>query len=188
MITVLELLPSPPLREYVRSYHYTEMHLGSTSLFKPLTARPEQMMQFAVRQRFTVVDHRSGVTAGAPDVVLVGRQTRRNLDLVAKGDLTTLTVHFQPTGFYRLFHMPLTHLTDAAPDAIDVVGGEMRVLHDRIEESTGPQEMVSHVEALLQTRLDGSRPFHPVQTAAASVLQRRGTTDVRVLAAESDLT
>ncbi len=187
MITVQELLPSPPLREYVRSYHYTEMHLGSTSLFKPLTARPDQMMQFAVRQRFTVVDHQSGVKATAPDVVLVGRQTRRNVDLVATGDLTTLTVHFQPTGLYRLFHMPLTHVTDVTPDAVDVVGAEIRVLHERVEESAGPVEMVRHVEALLQTRLDASRPLHPVAAAAASMSQRRGKVDVRALAAESDL-
>jgi len=187
MITVRELLPSPPLRDYVRSYHYTEMRLGRTNLFKPLTARPELMMQFSVRRRFTVVDHRSGVAAKAPDVVLVGRQTRRNLDLVATGHLTTFTVHFQPTGFYRLFQMPLTHVTDLTPDAVDVVGPEIRGLHERVEESRSPQEMAGYVEALLGARIDASRPFHPVQTAAASMLRRRGTVDVRALAADSEL-
>ena len=83
MITVSEIRPSLLLRGYVRSYHYTQMDLGDAPMSKPVTARPEQMMQFALRERFMVVDQMSGNAAQAPGVVVVGRQTRRNVDLVA---------------------------------------------------------------------------------------------------------
>src|SRR3954447_13306590 len=105
MIHVSEIRPLLPLCDYVRSYHYTQMHLGAAPISKPMTARPQQMMQFALRERFTVVDRVSGAATQAPGVVVVGRQTRRNLDLVAVDGLSTLTVHFEPTGFHRLFHI-----------------------------------------------------------------------------------
>jgi hypothetical protein len=84
---VWELGPSPSLRSYVRCYHYTELRLGAARVSKPLTARPEQMMQFSLARPFSVLDHAAGTTSEAPSVVVVGRQTRRNLDLISTGDL-----------------------------------------------------------------------------------------------------
>lgn len=185
--TVLEVMPSPPLREFVRSYHHMTIDPGGASLSKPITARPEQMMQFSLQQPFTMVDRRSGSMATAPGAVVVGRQTRRNLDLVATGMVTTLTIHFQPAGFHRLFHMPMHHVTDLAPDAIDVVGPGVRVLHDRLAESGDVATMIGHVEHFLRTRVDSSRPFHPVQAAAKSMLSGQFVTDIRTMAEASQL-
>lgn len=187
MITVREIVPSASLRGFVRSYHYTEMDLGATSMSKPMTARPEQMMQFALRRRFTVVNRASGTVAEAPDVVVVGRQTRRNLDLVAVDGLSTLTVHFEPTGFYRLFHIPMRHLTDLTPDATDVLGPEIRIVHERVVECRDVTAMIGHTESFLGARLDARRPLHPVQSAAAAALDRRDAGDVRALAADTEL-
>lgn len=72
-VTVREVEPSPDLCEFVRTHHYTEMALV-TPVLTPLTARPELMMQFAVRQRFSVVDHVTGAISDAPDVVFVGNR------------------------------------------------------------------------------------------------------------------
>lgn len=184
---VWELRSSPLLRGCVRCYHYTEAHLGQMRVSKPLTARPEQMLQFSLRRPFIVVDHDSGTGSDAPDVVLVGRQTRRNIDLVATGDVTTFTVHFEPTGFYRLFHIPLTHVTNLTPDAEDVLGSEVRVLHERLQHSATPFEMAAHVDAMLAFRLQNARPPHPVQTAAAAFLAPGCVINVRALAAERNL-
>jgi len=182
---VVELLPSPHLREYVRAFHFTEIHLGAETLFKPLTARPEQMLQFSLRRRFTVIDHRTGEREIAPDVVVVGRRTRRNLDLQATGELAILTVHFQPTGFYRLFHMPLTEITDLSPDAADVIGPGIRKIHDQVVESKSLGAMVRVVERFLQVQIDASRPSHPVQDAATALLRRRDTGALTGLAAQN---
>ena len=187
MITVREILPSALLRGFVRSYHYTEMDLGEARLSKPMTARPEQMMQFALRRRFSVVARASGAAAEAPGVVVVGRQTRRNLDLVAVDGLTTLTVHFEPTGFHRLFHVPMRYLTDLTPDATDVLGPEIRIVHERVTECHDTAEMIGLIESFLLARRDVSRPLHPVQAAAAAVLDRRNAGDVRTLAAAAKL-
>jgi len=185
MMNVSEIRPSLPLRGYVRSYHYAQMHLGAAPMSKPMTARPEQMMQFAVRERFTVVDRTSGAAVQAPAVVVVGRQTRRNLDLVAVGGLSTLTVHFEPTGFHRLFHVAMGELTNLTPDAVDVLGPAIRTVHERITDSSSVAEMIQHVETFLVGQVERSRPWHPVQAAAAALLDGRRSVDVRAMAAES---
>ena len=187
MISVRELLPAPVLREYVRCYHFTQMELGSGMLRKPLTARPEQMLQFSLARPFSVVPPTSDAAYDAPDVVLVGRQTRRNLDLVAQGTVVTLTLHFQPTGFHRLFHVPMRHLTDLTPDAVDVLGLDVRRLHERVASQATPEDMVEAVEHELLERIDASRPPHPVQLAAETLLHERPGPDVRSLAAAGEL-
>ena len=120
----------------------------------------------SLRRRFTVVNRASGAVAEAPDVVVVGRQTRRNLDLVAVDGLSTLTVHFEPTGFYRLFHVPMRHLTDLTPDATDVLGPEIQIVHERVVECRDVTAMIGHIESFLGARLDARRPLHPYRKQA----------------------
>jgi AraC-like DNA-binding protein len=184
---VWELKPAPVLRGFVRCYHYTELHLGTTRLSKPLTARPEQMMQFSLAQPFSVLDHAIGTTSDAPDVVLVGRQTRRSVDLISTGELSTFTVHFEPTGFHRLFHVPMVHLTDVTPAAEDVLGPEVRMVHELLCESATPYAMAAHVEAMLEQRLHTARPFHPIQRAANAIAAHPAVVDVRAMADASYL-
>lgn len=180
---VLELKPSPALRGYVRCYHYAEIQFGAAQVSKPLTARPEQMMQFSLARPFCVFDHAMGTMSDAPDVVVVGRQTRRNVDLISSGDLRTFTVHFEPTGFHRLFHMAMVDLTDCTPAAEDVLGPEIRIVHERLCASATPYAMAAHVEAMLERRLQGARPSHPIQRAADEIAARPAVVDVRAVAA-----
>ncbi|GAC1603348.1 MAG: helix-turn-helix domain-containing protein [Acidimicrobiales bacterium] len=186
MPKVIEITPSAQLRPFVRAYHYTELDLGALSLVKPVTARPELMLQISLGRSYTPIDHVTGDAKTAPDVVLVGRQTRRNFDLLATGNVTTLTVHFQPAGFYRLFHLPMSQVTDQAVDAVEVLGPCTRELHGRVAEAPDLGTMVGHLESFLQARIDERRPFHPVQTMAIRMLVHWAV-DVAALAAGCDL-
>jgi hypothetical protein len=73
----------------------------------------------------------SGNSCKAPPIVIAGRQTKRNFDLLAAGNIITFTIQFQPVGFYSLFHIPLLRLTNLTPDAVDVVGPEIRILDEQ---------------------------------------------------------
>jgi len=183
---VIEVAPSAPLQPFVRSYHYTEMDLGPGSLVKPVTARPELMLQISLRRPFIPIDHVTGEATKAPSVVLLGIQTRRNFDLQATGNVTTLTVHFQPAGLYRLFHLPVSQLTDQAVDAVDVLGSCTRELHSRVAKAPDLASMVGHLERFLKARVDERQPFHPVQAMAIRMLDERAA-DVSTVAAECDL-
>lgn len=169
---VVEIAPSAWLQPFVRAYHHSVMSLGTSWLFKPVTARPELMLQFGLGEPFRPMHHATGAAISAPDVVLVGRQTRRNFNLLATGEVTTLTVHFQPAGFYRLFHLPAAEVTDQAFDAVDVLGVGLRDVHSRVQAADGVAAMVAEIEAFLSSRIEGRRPFHPVQAIAAGMLER----------------
>jgi AraC-like DNA-binding protein len=187
MITVQEFAPSPVLQDYVRFYQYSETRLGTATLFRPLPARPEQLLQFSLRERYVVIDRRFGIRSKAPPIVILGRQTQRKIDLLATGDVVTFTIHFQPTGFYRLFHIALHELTNLTPDAVDVVGHEVSVLHEQLYQADSLQAMVCRAETFLMQKMTRSQPFHPVQAAAASILNRHGQVNLAELASASNV-
>ncbi len=187
MMTVQEFAPSPLLQGYVRFYQYSETRLGNVRLFKPLPARPEQFLQFSFQDHYTVIDRASGVSEKAPPVVVVGRQTQRNADLMATGEIVTFTIHFQPTGFYRLFHIPLPELTNLTPDAVDVVGYEISILHEQLQQADSLPAMVHLAETFLLQKISTGQSFHPVQIAAASILNRHGQMHLTELASASNV-
>ena len=76
-------------------------------------------------------------------------------------------------------------LTDLTPDAVDVLGSEIRRVHERMSESPSVAEMIGHLESFLLARLERGRPWHPVQAAAAALLDGRRVGDVRAMAAQS---
>ena len=171
----------------MRCYHYSETRPGNATLFKPLPSRPEQFLQFSFQEHYTVIDRAFGARAPAPPVVVVGRQTQRNADLVATGVVVTFTIHFQPTGFYRLFHIPLPELTNLTPDAVDVVGPEIMILHEQLHQAGSLQAMVRVAETFLLQKLSTGQPFHPVQTAAAAILNRHGQMSLAALVSSSNV-
>jgi transcriptional regulator GlxA family with amidase domain len=83
--------------------------------------------------------------------------------------------------------MPMAHVTDLTPAAEDVVGSEVRIVHERVRDSATPYEMAAHVEAMLEKQLAHARPCHPVQPAAAAILARPWDVDVRAMAAATHL-
>ena len=149
MITVQEFALSPVLQDYVRFYQYSKTRLGTATLFRPLPARPEQFLQFSLRERYIVIDRTSRIRSKAPPIVILGRQTHRIIDLLATDDVVTFTIHFQPTGFYRLFALQL-----AANLAVDRDG--VRGLHRA--ETFQIDRHVSHAD-LGDRHRDGERLF-----------------------------
>jgi len=187
MITVQEAPPSSLLQPYIRFYQYTETRTGNTPLLKPLPARPDQCLQFSFQDPYLVLDRASGATTKAPPIVLTGRHTHRHSDLLAVGAVITFTIHFQPTGFYRLFHVPLPELINLNPNAVDVLGGEIRFLYEQLCAAGSLAAMVGLAERFLLCKLNGSRPFHPVQVAAAALLHQHGVVNLSALVAASNV-
>ena len=94
---------------------------------------------------------------------------------------------FQPTGFYRLFGLPMGELTDRAYEASDLIGSEVQFLHERLHQSTSLGEMVRATEDFLLGKLAAAQPFHPVQNAAAYVLTHNGQINLDRLVLRSGL-
>lgn len=187
MMIFQELLPSHLLQNHVRFYHYSETRVGSLTLLKPLPARPEQFIQFSFQDPYTVIERASGKSEKAPPIVIVGRQTQRKADVIASGNVVTFTIHFQPTGFYHLFQIPLSEMTNLTLDGRDVIGTEVGLLYEQLCQVDSFQAMVDLAEAFLLKKMRNSHLIHPVQAAAIAILHQRGSTNLSALVSASHL-
>jgi hypothetical protein len=108
---------STVLRPYVWAYGMTTGRVDSLPLVIPLPARPKQLLTFFFADPYCI--HRPGSDHGnaSPRVTVVGPQTHARAGLSVCGRIDNFTIHFQPSGFNRLFGIPMTELTDAACDA-----------------------------------------------------------------------
>ena len=123
--------------------------LDSVPLRVPLPARPKQLLTFSFGDRARV--HRSGSGPGGtmPRAMVVGPQTYRREDLSVCGRIDSFTIHFQPSGFNRIFGIPMTELTDAAYDARAVIGRDILTLEDQLADTQLFEERIRIVERCL---------------------------------------
>ena len=115
---------SAVLRPYVWAYGMTTGLVGSIPLAIPRTARPKQLLTFFFADPYCIDRPGSGHSDASPRVTVVGPQTHARAGLSVCGHVDNFTIHFQPSGFNRLFGIPMTELTDSAYDAYAVIGPE----------------------------------------------------------------
>jgi hypothetical protein len=119
---------SAVLRPYVWAYGMTTGRVECVPLVVPLPARPKQLLTFFFADPYCILRPDSDHRDASPQVTVVGPQTRPRAGLSVFGRIDNFTVHFQPSGFNRLFGVPMTELTDAAYDAHAVIGREISTL------------------------------------------------------------
>jgi hypothetical protein len=108
MLQTRMALSSAVLRPYVWAYGMTTGQIDSFPLVIPLPARPKQLLTFSFADPYCI--HRPGSEHrhAAPRVTVAGPQTYARPGLSVFGRIDNFTVHFQPSGFNRLFGIPMT--------------------------------------------------------------------------------
>jgi AraC-like DNA-binding protein len=178
---------SPVLRPYVWAYGMTTGRVKSDPLVIPLPARPKQLLTFSFADSYRI--HRPGLGPGdaSPRVTVVGPQTCAQPGLSVCGRIDNFTIHFQPSGFNRLFGIPMTELTDAAYDAYAVIGHKIPSLEVELGETSGFAERIQIAEDRLIRMLacDGTRD--PVAIVANCLFASNGIQRVSTMATYSGL-
>lgn len=178
---------SPMLRPYVWAYGMTTGQVGSVPLVVPLPARPKQLMTFAFGDAYRVRPLRSDGSHVSPRVTVVGPQTHARADLVVCGCIDSFTIHFQPSGFHRLFGVPMTELTDVAYDAHAVIGPEFPRLEQELGDAPGFTERIEIIEERLIGMLACRGTLDPVAIAANRLFASDGIYRVSAMATDSGL-
>ena len=178
---------SAVLQPYVWAYGMTTGRVDSVPLVIPLPARPKQLLMFFFADRYCVHRPGSDHREAAPRVTVAGPQTCPRAGLSVFGRIDNFTIHFQPSGFNRLFGIPMTELTDAVCDAHAVIGPEIPALEHELGDTPGFAERIQLIEKRL-TRLLGShdRP-DAVAITANSLFASNGIHRVSAMAAFSGL-
>lgn len=183
-----EMAPSSVrLRPYVWAYGMTTGWVGSVPLVIPLPARPKQLLTFSFADPYRI--HRPGSDHGeaSPRVTVVGPQTQARAGLSVGGRIDNFTIHFQPSGFNRLFGIPMTELTDAAYDAYAVMGPEIPRLEHELGEIFGFAERIQLIEERLIRLLGCHGTPDPVAIAANRLFASNGIHRVSAMATYSGL-
>ena len=118
---------------------------------------------------------------------MVGPQTYARAGLSVCGSIDNFTVHFQPSGFNRLFGISMTELTDATYDAYAVIGPKIPSLEHELGDIPGFAERIQLIEERLVYMLRGDRVPDPVGIAANSLFASNGVHRVSAMAKLSGL-
>lgn len=174
MSSVITVLPSPDLREYVSRYVERSERLGRGMRIRPVTATPDVRLVFHLEGPSEAFEYQTGRTRVLPTALVVGPQTGRSAELLESGDRAHLIVSFQPGGFYRLFHVPLARITDTACDAREILGADAGRLREHLSRTPTGHARAELVNRFLSTRLADARPRHPSVDAALALVDSHG--------------
>jgi AraC-like DNA-binding protein len=175
------------LRPYVWAYGMTTGRVASVPLVIPLPARPKQLLTFSFADSFRIRRPGSDHSDASPRVTVVGPQTYARPGLSVCGRIDNFTIHFQPSGFNRLFGVPMTELTDAAYDAYAVIGPKIPRLEDELGDTPGFAERIQLIEERLIRMLCCGGTPDPVAIAANSLFASNGIHRVSAMANVSGL-
>ena len=175
------------LRPYVWAYGMTTGRVDSVPLVIPLPARPKQLLTFSFADSYRIRRIGSDHYDASPRVTVVGPQTRALASLSACGRVDNFTIHFQPSGFNRLFGIPMTELTDAAYDAYAVIGPQIPRFEHELGDTPGFAERIQLIEERLIRMLDSHGTLDPVSIAANRLFASNGIHRVSAMATYSGL-
>jgi AraC-like DNA-binding protein len=178
---------SAVLRPYVWAYGMTTGKVGSVPLVISLPARPKQLLTFSFEDTYRIRRPDSDHSDASPRVAVVGPQTHTGAGLSVCGSIDNFTIHFQPSGFNRLFGIPMRELTDAAYDAYAVIGPEIPRLEHELGDTPGFAERIQLIEECLIRMLGCHVTLDPVAIAANSLFASDGIHRVSAMATDSGL-
>lgn len=186
-ITVAKLHPCAALAPFVRYFQNRHGSILHAPIGYPIAARPEQFVEFYLRDRHEIVAADGRRRDRSPAVVLVGPQCVNGGELVLKGEFDVFTIHFQPTGLSRLFGVSLREFTDRAVDGTALLGASWLRLHAELQAAKDLRTRRHVAERFLLRSLPGAAAFHPLDAVAAKMLWSPESVDLSTLARRSHL-
>jgi AraC-like DNA-binding protein len=142
--------------------------------------RLEQTLEFNFGQPLSFL-HANGVRQSSSPVMIVGASASGGMLSVPSG-VHSFVVFFQPTGFSRLFSVPMVELSHRAHDAFAVLGVGLRALQGRLGECDTFIQRVLTVEAFLLKRAAVFAPSTPMEDRVSAMFAEYGAVRVRDVA------
>ncbi|MCC3155479.1 AraC family transcriptional regulator [Hymenobacter sp. BT770] len=173
--------PCQPLAPFIDSYYVLEGNPWEGYQRVKLTPSGTSglVVQYGDRLQLENDYHRNELLSES----FVFGQLRKYVFLEASGGLKVLGVHFKPTGFYRLFGIPMAPYTDRAVDAELVLGGGAVYLAGRVCDTGEAAARVAVVEEFLLRFLGkGSAAESITDQAVQLILSQRGNLSICGLA------
>lgn len=154
-------LPSVPLRSYVRRYirHHFDARQPSGILPQmPIYAGPSSALFFFLDNDFRTFEKVSGKELFCQPISLInGQNTFSRVEHQIYGVFTVFFIEFQPTGFFQLFNIPMSHFTDTGVESDLVLGKALNECRERLGEADNFAKQVEVLESWLFQHLQNAR-------------------------------
>jgi AraC-like DNA-binding protein len=171
--------PSPDLSEYVRSYEYWESVRGDDTP-RPFAVSVLPLLTFYVGARCTAFEYPLRRARVLPPAVAIGPCDHRVADVMYIGHV--MRVVFQPTGFFRLFHVSPWEIRNHAYEAVEVLGRPIGDLQSRLSELACPEQMVEATEQMLRSWRGNAWSRSGIHQAAETLLHFKGRSNLFAIA------
>jgi AraC-like DNA-binding protein len=179
--------PSLPVREYVRYYAHREVRLYHDVVVHPVPARAVPILEFDFGDPIRVLNLEQSVEFASPTAVVIGMTTHCRLQLRIQGVLECFAILFRPTGFHRLFSVPMQELTDRAYEAHSVLGALASRLEQRLGECRTFEERVRVADEFLSRRALELGGLDGVSDSASRILLSGSSIQITDLAENTGL-
>jgi AraC-like DNA-binding protein len=145
---MLQILPPhPALRPFVKAYWYLHIQHQLPVLNFPIAPVPETCLYFYPKGKLCI-NYLDKSTQTIPDNIITGQVTVRH-NLLIPNNYLMFKVLLQPSGFFRLFGIPMTLFTGSHEEINLVLGNEIKELRERIENAATFEQMVNITEGFL---------------------------------------
>lgn len=184
-------LPSPALREYVRTLQIVGCSFPSSMAVLPVKSywpRAENSLAFYPRDPEKHEFGFNGNLLSKPHSTLNGQYSIVTNRHVGR-DFMVFQVQFQPGALFRLTGLPVSELTNNFVDAESVFPAEIRRVNERLSYARHYKEMIPVVEEFLFYLVSRAkrRQLRPVDKMGSWLLQHQGSVSLDRLADEACL-
>ncbi len=186
MLTYEERSAPAALRGVVSHFAERRGDLTGRPVSLALPGRPDQFLEIYLAEPYRPrID--GGAPSPAPEMVVVGPQSYRRVELDMVGQVVAFHIHFSPTGFHRLFGPSMRQIADQAFNAADVLGHRAARLREAVRQAAGFEERVLAAAAWIADALATAAAETPVDRAARLLARAGGVARVEDLAVRSGL-
>ena len=165
MLTVKSASPDPALLPYIRTYVQREAHLGTRELVEPVVARLGVMVEFEFAGSYEVRNYGSETIEDPNAISVIGPQGWRRSRLIIRGDIESLVVMFQPSGFHALFGISTPLLSNAGTEGHALLGRGVSRLHQQLGNLSSLTERAKALDSYFLRQLSDIPSINPVEKA-----------------------
>lgn len=186
MLLYEERVAPAALRSVVSHFAERRGDLTGHPMHLALPGRPDQFLEVYLAEPYRPRIN-GGPPEAAPEMVVVGPQSYRRVELEMVGEIVAFHIHFAPTGFHRLFGPSMTLVADNAAPAADLLGRRVRTLRDALGRAQGFAGRVRAATVWIAAALESARPENDLDRAARLLARASGAVRIETLAARSGL-
>lgn len=186
MVTPRQMRASLGVSAVVRGYRERSGHSPGPGMIVPLPGRPAQFLEIYLNDPYRVSTD-GGDFDRAPEAVVVGASSRHSARLWLEGTIRAFHIAFQPTGFHRLFGVPMDQLADRGTPVEAFGSRALAELVDVVRLQKDFEGRIAAAEAWLAHRLAWSRDGGPVDHVARLIRRARVAPPVAEIAERTGL-